>query len=126
MKKNMYNYLNDNITNMKNEIIKINERSNIMNIYTLNAVSGAIITPLVDKLCKKVTVDEVQNLYKALESMCENDLKEEAFSVLHTVIKMSGVRLPEEYRCIVDNEKLRADFVEEAIADLEDILYDFE
>lgn len=97
-----------------------------MNIYTLNAVSGAIMPPMVDKLCKKVTVDEVQNLYTALESMCENDLKEEAFYVLHTLIKMSGVRLSEEYHCIADNEKLRADFVEEAIADLEDILYDLE
>ena len=46
--------------------------------------------------------------------------------MLHIIIKTSGVSLPEEYRCIVDNEKLRADFVEEAIADLEDILFDLE
>lgn len=58
--------------------------------------------------------------------MCENDLKEEAFSLLHIIIKLSRVSLPEEYSCIVGNEKLRADFVEEAIADLEDILYDLE
>lgn len=102
------------------------ERNNVMNIYMLNAVSGAIMSPLVDRLCKKVTVDELQNLYIALESMCENDLVEEAFSVLHTSIKISGVRLPSEYRCIIDNPNLRADFVEEAIADLEDILYDLE
>ena len=97
-----------------------------MNIQMLNAVSGTIMSPMIDKLCKKVTVDEVQNLYTALKSMCENDLKEEAFYVLHAVIKISGVRLPEEYRCIIDNEKLRDDFVEEAIADLEDILNDLE
>lgn len=58
--------------------------------------------------------------------MCEQDLIEEAFSLLHTIIKTSGVRLPSEYRCIIDNAKLRADFIEEAIADLEDILYDLE
>ena len=75
---------------------------------------------IIDKL-----PDEMQ-VYNALESMCEQDLIEEAFCVLHTIIKTSGIRLPEEYRCIVDNEKLRADFVEEAIADLEDILYDLE
>ena len=103
-----------------------NERMVNMNIQMLNAVSGTIMSPMIDKLCKKVTVDEVQNLYTALESMCENDLKEEAFYVLHAVIKISGVRLPEEYRCIIDNEKLRDDFVEEAIADLEDILNDLE
>lgn len=51
---------------------------------------------------------------------------EEAFSVLHTSIKISGVRLPSEYRCIIDHPNLRADFAEEAIADLEDILYDLE
>ena len=101
-----------------------NERMVNMNIQMLNAVSGTIMSPMIDKLCKKVTVDEVQNLYTALESMCENDLKEEAFYVLHAIIKISGVRLPEEYRCIIDNEKLRDDFVEEAVADLEDILYD--
>ena len=103
-----------------------NERMVNMNIQMLNAVSGTIMSPMIDKLCKKVTVVEVQNLYTALESMCENDLKEEAFYVLHAVIKISGVRLPEEYRCIIDNEKLRDDFVEEAIADLEDILNDLE
>ena len=70
--------------------------------------------------------DEVRNLYSSLEFMIENERTQEAFSLLHIIIKTSGVRLPEEYRCIVDNEKLRADFVEEAIADLEDILYDFE
>lgn len=103
-----------------------NERMVNMNIQMLNAVSGTIMSPMIDKLCKKVTVDEVQNLYTALESMCENDFEEEAFYVLHAFIKNSGVRLPEEYRCIIDNEKLRDDFVEEAIADLEDILNDLE
>ena len=126
MKKNMYNHLNDNITNMKNEIIKTNERGNIMNIYTLNAVSGAIMSPLVDKISKKVSAEEVGNLYSSLEFMIENEMIQEAFSLLHIIIKSSGVRLPEEYRCIIDNEKLRADFVEEAIADLEDIIYDLE
>ena len=53
-------------------------------------------------------------------------MTQDAFSLLHIIIKTSGVRLPEEYRCIVDNEKLRADFVEEAVEDLEDILYDLE
>lgn len=126
MKKNMYNYLNNNITNMKNEIIKTNERSNIMNIYTLNAVSGAIMSSVVDKICKKVSAEEVGNLYSSLEFMFENEMTQEAFSLLHIIIKSSGVRLPEEYRCIVDNEKLRVDFVKEAVADLEDILYDLE
>lgn len=92
----------------------------------LNAVSGSIVSPLIDKLIKKVTVEEVRNLHSTLEFMCENNLLDKAFSILHAIIKMSGVRLPEEYRCIVDNEKLRADFVEEAISDLEDILYDLE
>lgn len=108
------------IENMKNE------RSNIMNIYTLNAVSGAIMSPMVDKLCKKTSVEEVRNLYNSLEFLSENEMTQEAFSLLHTIIKISGVRLPEEYRCIVGSEKLRADFVEEAIADLEDIMYDLE
>ena len=126
MKKNMYNYLNDNITNMKNEIIKTNERSNIMNIYSLNAVSGAIMSPMVDKLSKKVSAEEISNFYNSLEFLNENELTQDAFSLLHIIIKASGVRLPEEYSCIVGNEKLRADFVEEAIADLEDIMYDLE
>ena len=97
-----------------------------MNINMLNVVSGAIMSPMVDKLCKKVSVEEVSNLYNSLEFLNENELTQEAFSLLHIIIKTSGVRLPDEYRCIVDNEKLRADFVEEAIADLEDILYDLE
>lgn len=50
--------------------------------------------------------------------MCEQDLMEEAFCVLHTIIKTSGIRLPDEYKCIVDNEILHSDFIEEAVADL--------
>ena len=96
-----------------------------MNAHIINAVSGAVISPMVDKLCKKVS-EEVRILYSSLEFMIENEMTQDAFSLLHIIIKTSGVRLPEEYRCIVDNEKLRAYFVEEAIADLEDILYDLE
>ena len=118
------NIINDNqvkiIENMNNE------RMVNMNIQMVNALSGAIISPMVDKLCKKVSAEEVRNLYSSLEFMIENEVTQDAFSLLHIIIKTSGVRLPEEYRCIVDNEKLRADFVEEAIADLEDILCDLE
>ena len=97
-----------------------------MTIERINQVSGAIMSPMVDKISKKVSADEVRNLYSSLEFMIENEMIQEAFSLLHIIIKSSGVRLPEEYRCIIDNEKLRADFVEEAIADLEDIMYDLE
>ncbi len=97
-----------------------------MTIEVINQVSGVIMSPMVDKLCKKVSAEEISNLHNSLEFLNENELTREAFSLLHIIIKTSGVRLPEEYRCIVDNEKLQADFVEEAIADLEDILYDLE
>ena len=121
MDKNIINDIQDEmIENMKKE------RMTNMNIQIVNALSGAIISLVVDKLCKKVSAEEVSNLYNSLEFLNENELTQEAFSLLHIIIKTSGVRLPEEYRCIVDNEKLRADFVEEAIADLEDILYDLE
>ena len=110
----------------KKIIENIIRRPNDMTIEIINQVSGAIISPMVDKLCKKVSAEEVRILYSSLEFMIENEMTQDAFSLLHIIIKTSGVRLPEEYRCIVDNEKLRADFVEEAIADLEDILYDLE
>ena len=97
-----------------------------MNSNFINSLSGVIMSPMVDKLRKKVSAEEVGNLYSSLEFMIENEMTQDAFSLLHIIIKISGVRLPEEYRCIVDNEKLLADFVEEAIADLEDILYDLE
>lgn len=121
MDKNIINDIQDEII----ENIK-KERMTNMNIQMVNALSGAIISPMVDKLCKKVSAEEVRNLYSSLEFMIENEVTQDAFSLLHIIIKTSGVRLPEEYRCIVDNEKLRADFVEEAIADLEDILCDLE
>ena len=121
MDKNIINDIQDKIIeNMKKE------RMTNMNIQMVNALSGAIISPMVDKLCKKVSAEEVRILYSSLEFMIENEMTQDAFSLLHIIIKTSGVRLPEEYRCIVDNEKLRAYFVEEAIADLEDILYDLE
>ena len=113
MDKNIINNIQDEmIENMKKE------RMTNMNIQIINTLSGAIISLVVDKLCKKVSAEEVSNLYNSLEFLNENELTQDAFSLLHIIIKTSGVRLPEEYRCIVDNEKLRADFVEEAIADL--------
>lgn len=121
MDKNIINDIQDEIIeNMKKE------RMTNMNIQMVNALSGAIMSPIVDKLCKKVSTDEIKNLHSSLEFMKENEMTQDAFSLLHIIIKTSGIRLPEEYRCIVDNEKLRADFVEEAISDLEDILYDLE
>ena len=113
--------INDSQEKIIENIIR---RPNNMTIEIINQVSGAIMSTLVDKMSKKVSADEVRNLYSSLEFMIENERTQEAFSLLHTIIKTSGVRLPEEYRCIVDSEKLRADFVEEAVADLEDILYD--
>lgn len=53
-------------------------------------------------------------------------MTQEAFAVLHIIIKTSGVGIPSEFQCIVDNENLQAGFIEEAIAELEDILYDLE
>ena len=115
------------IEEIQEKIIEnIIRRPNNMTIEIINQVSGAIMSTLVDKMSKKVSADEVRNLYSSLEFMIENEMTQDAFSLLHIIIKTSGVRLPEEYRCIVDNEKLQADFVEEAIADLEDILYDLE
>ena len=115
--------INDSQEKIIENIIR---RTNNMTIEIINQVSGAIMSTLVDKMSKKVSADEVRNLYSSLEFLYENELKQEAFSMLHIIIKTSGVRIPEEYRCIIDNEKLRADFVEEAIADLEDIMYDLE
>ena len=115
--------INDSQEKIIENIIR---RTNNMTIEIINQVSGAIMSTLVDKMSKKVSADEVRNLYSSLEFMIENERTQEAFSLLHTIIKTSGVRLPEEYRCIVDSGKLRADFVEEAMADLEDILLDYE
>ena len=115
--------INDSQEKIIENIIR---RSNNMTIEIINQVSGAIMSPMVDKLSKKVSAEEISNFYNSLEFLNENELTQDAFSLLHIIIKASGVRLPEEYNCIVGNEKLRADFVEEAIADLEDIMYDLE
>ena len=115
------------INDIQEKIIEnIIRRQNNMTIEIINQVSGAIMSSLVDKISKKVSVDEVRNLYSSLEFLIENERTQEAFSLLHTIIKISGVRLPDEYKCIVDNEVLHSDFVEEAVADLEDIIYDLE
>ena len=115
------------INDIQEKIIEnIIRRQNNMTIEIINQVSGAIMSPMVDKLSKKVSAEEISNFYNSLEFLNENELTQDAFSLLHIIIKASGVRLPEEYNCIVGNEKLRADFVEEAIADLEDIMYDLE
>ena len=37
-----------------------------MNAHIINAVSGTIMSPMVDKLRKKVSAEEVGNLYSSL------------------------------------------------------------
>ena len=118
------NFINKSKTKVVENMSK--ERLVNMNNNFINSLAGAIMSPVVDKMSQKVSVDEIRNLCNSLEFMMENELMQEAFSLLNIIIKSSGVRLPGEYRCIVDNAKLRADFVEEAITDLEDILYDLE
>ena len=84
------------INDIQEKIIEnIIRRQYNMTIEIINQVSGAIMSPLVDKISKKVSADEVRNLYSSLEFMIENEMIQEAFSLLHTIIKTSGVRLPE-------------------------------
>ena len=70
----------------------------------LNAVSGAIMSPMVDKLCKKVSAEKVSILYNSLEFLNENELTREAFSLLHIMVRLlqgsaySSLRLCRDFR----------------------------
>ena len=97
-----------------------------MNNNFINSLAGAIMSPVVDRISKRVSVEEIRNLYNLLESMYENNQTGAVFDYLNIIIKLSRVSLPHEYYYILDNNELRDEFVEEAMADLEDILLDYE
>ncbi len=92
----------------------------------INNLSGMIALPLFERMCQNISVSEVKRTYAVLESLYENGQKQEAFYLLHVFISFSQIEIPQEYYSIVCNPRMREYLVGEVLADLEDILYEFE
>lgn len=102
------------------------ERMDKMNTNVVNFVSGAIISPLFDKMCDITNVSKSKEIYTSFKKMYELGLKEDIFSILHMLITTSDVDVPDQYFDMVDNPEFRAGFVYEALEDFEDLMYDIE
>lgn len=127
MNSRIFNYENEwrNTMNiiLKNEKI---ERMDKMNNNIVNFVSGAIISPLFDKMCDITNVSKAKEIYTSFQKMYDLGLKEEIFSILHMLIASSGIDVPKQYLDMVDDEEFRGIFVFEAIEDFKDLMYDIE
>ena len=83
------------------------ERGAIMNAHIMNALSGAIMSPIVDKLCKKVSTDEIKNLHSSLEFMKENEMTQEAFQVLEFLVSFNVLLITKIYKQALSRKPLQ-------------------
>ena len=102
------------------------ERMDKMNNNIVNFVSGAIISPLFDKMCDITNVSKAKEIYTSFKKMYELGLNEEIFSILHMLIVSSGIDVPKQHLDMADDEEFRESFVFEVIEDFEDLMYDIE
>lgn len=102
------------------------ERMDKMNTNVVNFVSGAIISPLFDKICDITNISKAKEIYTSFKKMYELGLKEDIFSILHMLITTSDVDVPDQYFDMVDNPEFRECFVYEVLEDFEDLMYDIE
>lgn len=123
----IFNYENERKNTM--DIILENEkieRMDKMNNNIVNFVSGAIISPLFDKMCDITNVSKAKEIYTSFKKMYELGLNEEIFLILHMLIVSSGIDVPKQHLDMADDEEFRESFVFEAIEDFEDLMYDIE
>ena len=97
-----------------------------MDIEFLNNLSGTMVAPLFDKLCEKTSLTEVKKLCNLIEFSYKSEVIEELFALIHILVMTSGIEIPQKYYIMSENSELRVGFVHEVIADLEDLLMDYE
>lgn len=93
--------------------------------YTVNLISGAYTTPLIEKLfsnsCK---ISDMDDIYFALVALVDTDRISEAFHMLRGMFGIAAIEWPQELIQLEKSEELQEAFVAEFIFDFYDVIED--
>ena len=93
--------------------------------YTVNLISGAYTTPLIEKLfsnsCK---ISDMDDIYFALVALVDTDRISEAFHMIRGMFGIAAIEWPQELIQLEKSEELQEAFVAEFIFDFYDVIED--
>lgn len=97
-----------------------------MNDNTINTLSGMVTLPVFDLLHGRMSIREIQHFYHSLCELQSSDHANTAVTVIDILIHLAGIELPDVYAEVMASRKLQAIFLDEFLADFEDILSEYE
>lgn len=97
-----------------------------MNDNTINTLSGAVMLPVFDMLCGRMNVRNIRRFYHSLCGLLGSDQANTAVTIIDVLIRLAGIELPDVYAEVIASRKLQAIFLDEFLADFEDILSEYE
>ena len=93
--------------------------------YTVNLISGAYTTPLIEKLfsnsCK---ISDMDDIYFALTAVVDTDRISEAFYMIRGLFGIADMERPQEFIQLEKSEEMQECFVSEFIFDFYDVIED--
>ena len=97
-----------------------------MNNNTINTLSGAVTLPVFDLLHSRMSIREIQRFYHGLCDLQRSDHANTAVTIIDILIRLAGIELPGVYAEVMTSPKLQAIFLDEFLANFEDILSEYE
>ncbi len=97
-----------------------------MNNNTINTLSGAITLPVFDLLHSRMSIRDIQRFYHSLCGLLGSDQANTAVTIIDILIRLARIELPDVYAEVMASRKLQAIFLDELLADFEDIMCEYE
>lgn len=97
-----------------------------MNNNTINTLSGAVTLPVFDLLHDRMNIRKIRRLYHSLCDLQGSDHANTAVTIIDVLIRLAGIELPDMYAEVMASPKFQGIFLNEFLADFEDILSEYE
>ncbi len=97
-----------------------------MNNNTINTLSGAVTLPVFDLLHGCMSIRDIQRLYHGLCNLRGSHHTNAAVTIIDILIRLARIELLGVYAEVMASPKLQAIFLNEFLADFEDILSEYE
>lgn len=97
-----------------------------MNNNTINTLSGAVTLPVFDLLHDCMNLREIKRFYHSLCDLQKSDHVNTAVTIIDVLIRLAGIERPDMYAEVMASRKLQPVFLDEFLADFEDILSEYE
>ena len=95
--------------------------------FSVNTISGACAAPFWDGIYERtVSLDSIKGLQSSLDVLHSVGKDEEAMRMIFALYDLLEMDYPEELDIIVQGSELAGLFMGEFLADIEDLMYDYE